>query len=420
MNFDQNFQNRLLIVDDEKLARHLIQKYFGLQCPDIELDSAVDGKEAKEKILKWQPQVVLSDINMPEMDGLTLLSEVKKILPQTKFVLITARDDNDSPIQALKFGAFDYLRKPLNMDEVVHVIRKAFGEWELQKNLEKKEEALKGKIDELKNSEKSLNIALLKAIETSKLQTRFISVISHEFRTPLTSIKSSAEMLECFSIESDKYQKYISFILSGVDRLSKLVDDILYLHKIQDETQEFKPFPLNINSFCNRILDEVRLCFPGRTLNFFSSLDLNKKILLDEDLMFKALSNLLVNSLKYSSNDTPVNFSLSIETFQPDFLKSQNCGDDSCCFGELEDRFKSLATCKFLKLFIQDQGIGIPQKEIKKIFEPYFRGSNVGSIKGTGLGMVIVKKAVERHGGFIHLTSFLQKGSEFSIFIPYE
>ncbi|MBF0545345.1 MAG: response regulator [Candidatus Riflebacteria bacterium] len=420
MPSNQGKKAHLLLVDDEELARNLIQEYLSLVAPEIILHQAINGKDALEKIRKCEPQVILSDIIMPEMDGLKLLKEVKKTFPPTKVIFITARNDTEAPIQALKLGAFDYLRKPLVMEEVVHVVKKAFEEWFLQWDLKEKEEALEKNIKELKQIEKNLSIALSREKEVCGMKTRFISVVSHEFRTPLTSIRSSAEMLEDYIGENEKAKKYIFFIQTAVGRLNELIEEILWLNKVEDEKQIFKPIKVKIKDFCEKIIEETKNGFQDRNIEFVCTLDPRQELLLDESLMVKILNNLLANAFKYSSNDAKVSLTVFIDTLQLDNDKLPKEEKNFCFLGNLTLNPESYENRQFLTFVVRDRGIGIPEAEIKRIFEPFFRGGNVGTIKGTGLGLAIVKKAVEKHGGLILLRSVPKAGSEFTILIPLE
>ena len=244
-------------------------------------------------------------------------------------------------------------------------------------------------ITEQKNLEKNLIKTLEKEKELNDLKSHFVSVASHEFRTPLSSILLTAEnLLNYWSrMEEKKIVTKLSTIIEQVERLSDIVSNVLQVSKIQEGKIPFSPSKIDLISLCRNCLK-----------NFNSNPDLLKKIafqcefeelnmMLDERLINQVLNNLLSNAIKYS----PEGPKIKIELYK------QN---------------------EEILLSVQDQGIGIPKEDQNKLFQPFQRGSNTKQIQGNGLGLNIVKEFLLLHGGEITFTSNIDKGSKFIAHLP--
>lgn len=225
--------------------------------------------------------------------------------------------------------------------------------------------------------------------ELNELKSRFIGQASHEFRTPLTAISVSAEMLEKFSHKATEEQKsrYLAQIKSAVKRLSELLENFLTIHKAEVGKLEFKPAPLNLVQFCCELVEEMQLGAGDKYHLTFASLGCCSQTCLDENLLRHILTNLLSNAIKYSPQGGKVEFDLT-------------CEQETAIF------------C------IQDRGIGIPAADQAKLFTSFYRASNTGKLPGTGLGLVIVKEAVDLHGGQITVESEVGVGTTFTVTLP--
>jgi PAS domain S-box-containing protein len=244
-------------------------------------------------------------------------------------------------------------------------------------------------ITEQKNLEKNLIKTLEKEKELNDLKSHFVSVASHEFRTPLSSILLTAEnLLNYWSrMEEKKIVAKLSTIIEQVERLSDIVSNVLQVSKIQEGKIQFSPSKVDLITLCR-----------NSQMNFNSNPNLLKKIafqcefkelnmMLDERLIIQVLNNLLSNAIKYSPEGPKV----TIELFK------QN---------------------EEILLSVQDQGIGIPEEDQGKLFQPFERGSNTKQIQGNGLGLNIVKEFLLLHGGEITYSSIINKGSTFIMHLP--
>ncbi|KOR36036.1 hypothetical protein AM228_14940 [Planktothricoides sp. SR001] len=249
-------------------------------------------------------------------------------------------------------------------------------------------------ISDRKKAEQQLRKALAKAEEVNELKSRFITMTSHEFRTPLTTILGAAEILKYYGHkwDEDKKMKYLDRIYSTVKHMTGLLDDVLLLGRMESGRLELSPAPINIWEFCQSLVEELKLGI-GKQHQITLSCGINCEPAsatynLDEKLLRHILINLLTNAIKYSPEGSTVNFQVS--TKQKDQVKLQ----------------------------IQDQGIGIPLEDQKHLFESFHRAQNVGNIPGTGLGLSIVKKSVDLHQGEIVCHSQMDKGSTFIVTLP--
>lgn len=249
---------------------------------------------------------------------------------------------------------------------------------ELQKALE----VIEASRDELTN-------ALNKEKDLGDLKSRFVSMASHEFRTPLSTILSSASLLAKYikEEEQDKRNKHIDRIKNSVNNLTGILDDFLSIGKIEDGKIEVRYTLFNVKDFIHELCTEMdSLVRPGQKINYSHSG--YESIELDKSLLRNIVLNLLSNAIKFSDE----NGVIAVET------DTQN------------DAFH---------LTIRDSGIGISKEDQQHLFERFFRAANATNIKGTGLGLHIVSKYAELMNGQIQFTSELEKGTSISIhFLP--
>jgi signal transduction histidine kinase len=231
--------------------------------------------------------------------------------------------------------------------------------------------------------------ALAKEKELSELKSHFISTTSHEFRTPLATILSSADMLELYGHKWDEFKKleHLHRIQTAAEHMTQLLDNVLLVSKVEAGKLQIRPAPIDLAQFCCGLVEEMQLIAGNtHTINFISQGQCTN-VCLDERLLRHILTNLLSNAIKYSPQGSTVEFNLVCS------------------------RVAAIFT-------IKDNGIGIPEADQAQLFQSFHRGSNVGTTSGTGLGLTIVKKSVDLHGGEIAVTSEVGAGTTFTITVP--
>jgi PAS domain S-box-containing protein len=245
-------------------------------------------------------------------------------------------------------------------------------------------------ITEIKKSKENMLKALERQKELTNMKSQFISMTSHELRTPLTTIKNNTELAN-YQLENspelnrEKLSKNILRIDQNVDRLNSLINNILMIGQLDSQKVPFNPESTDI---CNYIQQKILPDFQVRNETIICTKNgVEYPMKLDKRLFSHIIINLLENAIKYSAGkDSP---ELII-----DFQEDQ------------------------LEIKVRDHGIGIPEKDQLRLFDTFFRASNVGNIQGTGLGLSIVKEFVTIHGGKINVDSELDNGTTFSIFFP--
>jgi len=244
-------------------------------------------------------------------------------------------------------------------------------------------------VTSIRLAEQTLRSALAKEKELGDLKSRFVSMASHEFRTPLAGILVAADSLAIYRdrMTPPQIDARIDRIRELVGYMKELMEDVLQLARIQADRAEFRPALGDFQSFCREIIEdfEGQEQFSGRIV--YDGPDEPLQIAFDKRLMRHVVTNLIHNALKYSLDDQRVHVSIQQTEAQ-------------------------------ITLSVRDEGIGIPDADLKHLFEPFHRASNVGSISGTGLGLSITKRAVEGHGGTISVESAIDRGTTFTIVLP--
>jgi len=235
-----------------------------------------------------------------------------------------------------------------------------------------------------------IRLALEREREISALKTRFFSMASHEFRTPLSTALAAAQLLENCQDEwddSSKRLRNLQRIQVSVKNMVQMLDDILTINRAETGKLEFNPKPLDLKAFCSAFLEEISLSTGDKHKLIFNCLGTVVPACVDERLLRSILSNLLSNAIKYSPEGGNVHLSLE---------------------------FQSQAVI----LLVGDEGIGMTPADKKQLFEPFHRGKNVRSIPGTGLGLVVVKKCVDLHQGTISISSEVGRGTTCVVTLP--
>ena len=255
--------------------------------------------------------------------------------------------------------------------------------------LEKEKVRLETEIIERRHTEKMMRKALEKEQELSELKSHIITTISHEFRTPLTTILGSTELLKNYANQWSDAKKLKNFqrIDESVRHMTQLLNDVVLMGEAESGQLEFNPTPLDVKSLCSEIVEEFQLSLDKQHTLAFSVQGDETQANLDEKLLRQILINLLSNAVKFSPQGGIVRFDVVCQEGQAIFR-------------------------------IQDEGIGIPPEDREHLFESFYRASNAGTIQGTGLGLAIAKKCVDLHRGQITVESEVGVGTTFMVTLP--
>jgi len=246
-------------------------------------------------------------------------------------------------------------------------------------------------VSELERAKADVSVSLEKEKELSQLKSRFVSMASHEFRTPLSSVQLSASLIDRY-VDKQEYgpiEKHTSRIKGSVQLLNTILNDFLNLEKLEAGVVIVNKSNTNIVHLGEEIAEEMQLICKKNQHILYQHTGEESDFIIDPNLLKNSIINLISNAIKYSGEDTFIEFNTQIGRNQ-------------------------------LLVTVKDNGIGIPLEEQKSLFEPFFRANNTGSIPGTGLGLNIVKRYVELMGGRLEYWSEVNQGAIFKMFFIQE
>ncbi|MEH2093236.1 hybrid sensor histidine kinase/response regulator [Nostoc sp.] len=238
---------------------------------------------------------------------------------------------------------------------------------------------------------KLLEQALEKEQELNRLKSLFISTVSHEFRNPLTVIQTAVELIEMqgANLTDAKRGIYLKRIQGAVQSLEKLMEEVLFMGRAESEKLVYNPAPLNLEEFCRELIKDFSIVENNVCEIVFTCHSVCTDAVMDEGLLHYMFGNLLSNAVKYSPKGGKIQLDLICDPID-----------------------------KVAIFSVQDRGLGIPEPDQARLFESFYRASNVQSIQGTGLGLVIVKRCVDAHRGQISVTSQVGVGTTFTVILP--
>jgi signal transduction histidine kinase len=357
-----NEQKTLLIVDDEPVIRDLCMRAL----TDYHILEAGDGEEALRIYERGGVDVILTDVMMPKLDGLELLKRLKEREPTLVVIIMTGYADKELILKALKADADDFITKPLNLLQLKSAVDKA---------LVKK--ALKEEIANLRNLD--------------RVKTNFLSLISHKFRTPITSISLFLQNLAAgiYDPSDETARENIGLVYGEACYLGKLVTDLLTFSQVMDSGGPLRLEPCNLNSLLPKLLAGSKEWAEKRGVSSRCDLAPTPELLLDREKFSFALQQVIDNAIKFSKQTGEVSVTL------------KDLGE-SC------------------QIIVQDSGIGIPKDALPKIFEKFYQvdAERTGQIRGFGLGLFYAREFIRVHGGSIGIESEPDVGTRVTISIP--
>ncbi|MBI1870205.1 MAG: response regulator [Chlamydiae bacterium] len=371
----------ILLVDDDPGMRETLEDV--LVDEGYQVNPIASGKEAVKEIRKGSFDIVIVDLKLPDVGGMKILGEAKEVNPESAVIMMTGYASVESAVEALNQGAFSYIIKPFNMDEVKIVIKKAFHQIRLFKENQRL-------IDELQLSNRKLEKVLADLNKASQLKSQFLASMSHELRTPINAIIGFADLI----LEDDRLdqscRRDMSRIVVNANNLLSLVNDILDLSKIEAGKMTVHISSFDLGPLVEGCVLSIESMLKGKQVTLKT--DVSKDILelsTDMDRLRQIIINLLSNAAKF--------------TEKGEITASARMDQD--------DR---------VNISVTDTGIGIKEEDMIYIFDE-FRQIDRGKKQkfgGTGLGLAISKRLAHLLGGNILVKSVLNKGSVFTLMIP--
>jgi len=259
----------------------------------------------------------------------------------------------------------------------------------LEELVENRTHALKESILALQQAKEEVSFSLEKEKELGQLKSRFVSMASHEFRTPLSAVQLSASLIEKYAqpYDNENIRKHVAKIKGAVGTLTSILNDFLSLEKLEAGKVEVSCTPFDLVKFSEEITEELQLLAKQNQSIIYQHTGITSMANLDQNLVRHCVINLIGNAIKYSGENTFIEFNTEI-------------GPGHCI------------------ITIKDNGIGIPEADQKHLFEAFFRAHNTGNIPGTGLGLNIVARYAGLMKGHIDFKSNINKGTLFTITFP--
>jgi signal transduction histidine kinase len=427
---------KLLVVDDEESVAITMGAILEMDGYDVEM--ATSGADALRKVGETTFDLVLTDLRLDDADGLTIVGEVCRQQPDTVSIILTGYASLESAIKALREGAYDYLIKPCDVDELRAVVargieRRQLGlqlkarlieleaanttihelNRDLQRRIDAATAALQQRMDDLARANEEIATLYRGAQEHVKqlqeldqLKSRFLSMASHELKTPLTSISGLAQVLvrrmrrrldqgapdsQTWHEEQQAHLERLDLLNSQTARLGRLVDELLDVSRIESGKLEFHWKPIAIGDLVQQVADRIQLTTSTHQIRVDLARARGTALTADPDHLEQVLDNLVSNAIKFSPEG-----------------------------GTIDVRVREQP--EIVELSVHDPGVGIPKNQLEAVFGLFYQAEDPVSRRtgGMGLGLYISKEIITRHGGRIWAESEPGHGTTFYVALPKE
>ena len=364
----------VLVVDDEESVATTIEAILKLDGHDVL--AVTSGTEAIRLLNERQFDVVLTDLRLADVDGIDVLKEVQRTAPDTAAIMLTGYASLESAVAALRTGAYDYLMKPSDVDELRATVNRAI-------------------------ERKQLRQKLLELEEVDRLKTQFLSMASHELRTPLTAVSGFIQVARRriqraaeqapdaidWRQEATRASETLELAQRQSRRLARLVDELLDVSRLQLGRVELHLREVDVVGTIKEVVERMKLLTSTHTFEVRSEVD-SAIVRVDQDRIDQVFENLIGNAVKYSPQGTAIGVII------------RRVGDD-------------------VHVAVSDEGIGISLDELDRIFNIFYRSPDprAGHVGGLGLGLYISREIVTRHDGRLWAESS-PDGSTFHVSLP--
>jgi signal transduction histidine kinase len=366
--------SKILVVDDEQSVATTIKAI--LQLDGNEVTAVTSGKEALDLLREREFDIVLTDLRLDDLDGIEILRETQKLWPDTVSIMLTGYASLESAVTALRSGAYDYLIKPSDVDELRATVGRALERRRLRQRLVELE-------------------------QLDRLKTQFLSMASHELRTPLTAVSGfmqiarrrmgrlggAAEVPDSWRAEAQKADETLEMANRQAKKLARLIDELLDVSRLQQGRVEMRLAEIELADVVREVGERMKLLSKGHEIE--TKIEGAAPIVADRDRIEQVLENLVGNAIKYSPETGRIEMSLRVNGANAIVL-------------------------------VRDQGIGIAPAEVEKIFGLFYRSPDprADHVGGLGLGLYISREIVSRHHGRLWAERNPDAGTTFHVTLP--
>ncbi|NWF52076.1 MAG: response regulator [Nitrospirae bacterium] len=369
---------RVLVVDDEEYIRLSLREllaYLGYQ-----VVTATNGEDALKKLEENRFDVAFVDVKMPEMNGIQLLARIKERFSNVSVIMMTGYATVENAIDAVKLGAYDFLRKPYDIEEVKVSINRLLEKKRLEEERRMAEEKLQNTLAELEKKTEELEAA------NTELES-FSYSVSHDLRAPLRAIIGFSKILiEDYTDKvGDEGRRLLNIIQDNTKKMENLIDDILTLSRIG--RKDIILSDVNMYKMAKAVFDEIKALYPKRNIEF--QLKLMPPVKGDEGMIHQVFFNLLSNAVKFTkTRDTAI-----IE------------------IGGHDEGSRNV-------YYVRDNGVGFNMEYSDRLFNAFQRLHSENEFEGTGIGLATVKRIIDRHKGKIWAEGKEKEGATFYFSLP--
>jgi two-component system sensor histidine kinase/response regulator len=355
---------KILIVDDNPKIMAIAKAH--LKKEGLEVLCVEDGKSALESVRQEKPDLILLDVDMPDMSGFEVCQVLKDdiVLSMIPVVFLTAADDNASRVKGLDLGAVDYVTKPFDSFELRARVRAALRTKQLQDQLATMNHELEERVNQRTEKIKQL----------LRQKDAFVNQLSHDLKTPLTPLVALLPLV-AERTEDTESKKMLELIMDNVDYMKNLTERTLQLAQLNSPGVSLKLEKVDLVSEIRNTIESLSSVFKENGIEIVNNTTTLLDIEADRMLIKELIYNIVDNAIKYTNGDGTVTFD--------SFLKDDN-----------------------VEISIKDSGIGMTMEQQKRIFEEFYKADDSRNDRSsTGLGLAICQQIVEKHGGSIRAES---------------
>ena len=366
--------SKILVVDDEQSVATTIKAI--LQLDGSEVTAVTSGKEAVDLLKEQEFDVVLTDLRLDDLDGIEILRETQKLWPDTVSIMLTGYASLESAVTALRSGAYDYLIKPSDVDELRATVGRALERRRLRQRLVELE-------------------------QLDRLKTQFLSMASHELRTPLTAVSgfmqiarrrmgrlgTATDVPQPWREEAQKADETLDMANRQAKKLARLIDELLDVSRLQQGRVEMRLAEIDLGEVVREVGERMKILSKGHEIE--TNVEGTAPIVADRDRIEQVFENLVGNAIKYSPESGPIEMTLRVN------------GASAV-------------------VSVRDHGIGVAPAEVEKIFGLFYRSPDprADHVGGLGLGLYISREIVSRHHGRLWAERNPDAGTTFHVTLP--